>query len=126
MLRSIEEKGYTQPTPIQDKIIFPILQGRDVVGLANTGTGKTAAFLFPLIEKVLQNPHEQILIIAPTRELALQIGQELQSITKRMRVYSVICVGGEQIWIQIRKLRYKNNFVIGTPGRLIDLVKRGA
>jgi|TARA_Y100000310_G_scaffold320806_1_gene377628 superfamily II DNA/RNA helicase len=126
LLRSIEEKGYTQPTPIQDKIIFPILQGRDVVGLANTGTGKTAAFLFPLIEKVLQNPHEQILIIAPTRELALQIGQELQSITKRMRVYSVICVGGEQIWIQIRKLRYKNNFVIGTPGRLIDLVKRGA
>lgn len=126
LLRSIGQKGYSQPTPIQDKIIPSILQGKDVVGLANTGTGKTAAFLIPLIEKVLQNPHEQILIVTPTRELALQIEQELQGITKHMRVYSITCVGGEYIRIQIRKLRHKNNFIIGTPGRLIDLVKRGA
>ena len=124
LLRSIEQRGYALPTPIQDKIIPPILQGKDVVGLANTGTGKTAAFLIPLVEKVLQNPHEQILVVLPTRELALQIGQELQSITKHMRIYSVTCVGGEYIGIQIRRLRYKNNFIIGTPGRLIDLVKR--
>ncbi|HDZ54310.1 MAG TPA: DEAD/DEAH box helicase [Candidatus Nealsonbacteria bacterium] len=125
LLRSIEQRGYLQPTPIQDKIIPSILRGKDVVGLSNTGTGKTAAFLIPLIEKVLQNPHEQILVVLPTRELALQIEQELQSITKHMRIYSITCIGGEHIRIQIRQLRYKSNFIIGTPGRLIDLVKRG-
>lgn len=125
LLRSIGQEGYLHPTPIQDKIILSILRGKDMVGFSNTGTGKTAAFLIPLIEKVLQNPHEQILIVIPTRELALQIEQELQSITKHMRVYSITCVGGEHIGIQIRKLRYKSNFIIGTPGRLIDLVKRG-
>lgn len=125
LLRSIEQKGYARPTPIQDKIIPLILQGRDVVGLANTGTGKTAAFLIPLIEKVLQSPQKQILVVLPTRELALQIEQELQGITRHMRVCSVTCVGGERIGTQIQKLRYKNNFIIGTPGRLIDLAKRG-
>ena len=126
LLRSIEQNGYKKPTPIQDRIIPSILLEKDVVGLANTGTGKTAAFLFPLIEKVLKNSDEQILIITPTRELAPQIEQELQKVTKRMNIYSVTCVGGEYIRIQIRKLREKNNFIIGTPGRLIDLVKRGA
>ena len=125
LLRSIKQKGYAQPTPIQDKIIPSILKGKDMVGLSNTGTGKTAAFLIPLIEKVLQNPREQILIATPTRELALQIEQDLWSLTKGMRVYSITCVGGEYIGLQIRKLRYKSNFIIGTPGRLIDLVKRG-
>ncbi|MCK4781743.1 DEAD/DEAH box helicase [Candidatus Parcubacteria bacterium] len=126
LLHSVRRSGYAQPTPIQDKIIPSILQGKDVVGLANTGTGKTAAFLIPLIEKVLQNTHEQILIITPTRELAPQIEQELQNITKQMCVYFTTCVGGEHMGPQIRKLRRKNNFIIGTPGRLIDLVKRGA
>ena len=125
LLRSIEQLRYAQPTPIQDKIIVPILQKKDVVGLANTGTGKTAAFLIPLIENVLQNSHEQILITTPTRELAQQIEQELRGLTKQMRIYSVACVGGEHIGIQIRKLQRKSNFIIGTPGRLIDLVKRG-
>ncbi|MCH7598092.1 DEAD/DEAH box helicase [Patescibacteria group bacterium] len=125
LLRSIEQLRYAQPTPIQDKIIVPILQKKDVVGLANTGTGKTAAFLIPLIENVLQNSHEQILITTPTRELAQQIEQELRGLTKQMRIYSVACIGGEHIGIQIRKLQRKSNFIIGTPGRLIDLVKRG-
>lgn len=125
LLRAIEQRGYAHPTPIQDNIIPSILEGKDVVGLANTGTGKTAAFLIPLVERVLQNPKEQILIATPTRELALQIEEELQSITKNMRIFSVVCVGGEYIGIQTRKLRYKSNFIIGTPGRLIDLVKRG-
>lgn len=124
LLHAIKHKGYTQPTPIQDKIIPLILQGKDVVGLANTGTGKTAAFLIPLIKKLSQKPDEQILIVAPTRELAQQIEQELRSITKSMRIYSVACVGGERIGIQIKKLRLKNDFIIGTPGRLIDLVKQ--
>lgn len=125
ILRSIKQKGYFKPTPIQDKIIPLILQGKDVVGLSNTGTGKTAAFLIPLVEKVSKNPNEQILIVTPTRELAQQIQQDLWSITKNMRIYSVICVGGEYIGAQIRRLKSKNNFIIGTPGRLIDLVKRG-
>jgi len=126
LLKSIESRGYTQPTPIQDKIIPSIVQGKDVVGLANTGTGKTAAFLIPLVEKVLQNSKEQVLIITPTRELATQIEKELQGITRKMRIFSVLCVGGEYIGSQIRKLRHNNNFIIGTPGRLIDLAKRGS
>jgi len=77
ILRSIKQKGYFKPTPIQDKIIPLILQGKDVVGLSNTGTGKTAAFLIPLVEKVSKNPNEQILIVTPTRELAQQIQQDL-------------------------------------------------
>ncbi|MDA1337588.1 MAG: DEAD/DEAH box helicase [bacterium] len=126
LLNCIAQKGYTQPTPIQDKIIPIILEGKDVVGLANTGTGKTAAFLIPLIEKVLKNPREQVLVVLPTRELAMQIEQELQGITKNMRIYSITCVGGEYIGMQMRKLRYNSNFIIGTPGRLLDLVKRRA
>lgn len=125
LLRSVRDNKYKQPTPIQDKIIPAILQGEDVIGLANTGTGKTAAFLIPLIEKVLQNPQKQILIITPTRELAPQIEKELQGIVRQMQIYSITCVGGERIGIQVRKLRHKSNFVIGTPGRLIDLAKRG-
>tara|TARA_Y100000310_G_C20624034_1_gene784875 strand:- start:67 stop:1308 length:1242 start_codon:yes stop_codon:yes gene_type:complete len=125
LFSAIKSKGYTEPTHIQDKIIFPIMQGKDVVGLSNTGTGKTAAFLIPLIEKVLHNPREQIFIVTPTRELALQIEQELIGLTGEMRISSVTCVGGESIGSQIRKLKRKNNFVIGTPGRLLDLVKRG-
>ncbi len=124
LLDSIQEKGYADPTPIQDKIIPIVLQGKDVVGLSNTGTGKTDAFLIPLIEKILQNSNEQILIVTPTRELAPQIEEALKSITNQMRISSITCVGGEYIRMQIRKLKYKNNFIIGTPGRLLDLVKR--
>ncbi len=121
---NIISKGYTLPTPIQDKTIPHILKGSDVVGLANTGTGKTAAFLIPLINKVLANPKEKILIMAPTRELAIQIDQELKGFTRGMRVYSVCCVGGAPISKQIQSLRYLNNFIIGTPGRLKDLIER--
>ena len=124
LLRSIIQKKYIQPTPIQDKIIPSVLEGKDMVGLANTGTGKTAAFLIPLIERVLRDQRGQILIVTPTRELALQIEEELESITRQMRIYSTVCVGGEYIGIQVRKLKRKNNFIIGTPGRLIDLVNR--
>ena len=124
LLRTIGENKYTAPTPIQDKIIPAILNGEDVIGLANTGTGKTAAFLIPLIEKVIHNPQEEVLIVTPTRELALQIEQELQGLTRGMRIFSVTCIGGEYIGIQLRKLKRKSNFIIGTPGRLIDLVNR--
>ena len=125
MLKSnILTKGYNTPTPIQDKTIPHILQGADVVGIANTGTGKTAAFLIPLINKVLKNPKENILVLVPTRELAIQIDDEFRSFVNKLNMYSVCCVGGASIFFQMKQLRYKNNFVIGTPGRVKDLVDR--
>ncbi len=123
--RAIIAKGYTTPSPIQDQAIPLILEGRDVVGIANTGTGKTAAFLLPLIEKVIKNKQEQILIVAPTRELAIQIDQEFKDLTRGSGFFSVCCVGGVNIVGQLRELRYFNNFIIGTPGRLKDLIERG-
>jgi ATP-dependent RNA helicase RhlE len=121
---NVIKKGYTTPTPIQDKAIPHVLKGEDVVGIANTGTGKTAAFLIPLINKVIKNPNENILVMVPTRELAIQIDEELKALTPGMKIYSVCCVGGAPISMQIRDLRYKNNFIIGTPGRLKDLERR--
>src|SRR3989338_1514191 len=97
LVAAIASKGYKTPTPIQDKIIPHIIDGLDVVGIADTGSGKTAAFLVPLINKVLQNPREQILIVAPTRELALQIDQEFKSFVRGTRIFSVCCVGGASI-----------------------------
>lgn len=121
---NIIKKGYTLPTPIQDRSIPHVLRGLDVVGIANTGTGKTAAFLIPLINKVVVNKKEKVLIIVPTRELAIQIDQELKGFTPMMQIFSVVCVGGASISPQIRDLRYHNNFIIGTPGRLKDLIER--
>lgn len=123
---NIVSKGYINPMPIQDRTIPLILQGKDVVGIANTGTGKTAAFLIPLINKVLLNPREQVLVVVPTRELAQQIDEELQGFTKGMKIFSVCCVGGAPIGKQLRDLRYEHQFVIGTPGRLKDLIERRA
>lgn len=122
---NIITKGYTTPTPIQDKAIPYILKGEDVVGIANTGTGKTAAFLIPLIDKVLKNRQEQILIVVPTRELAIQIQDELRGFTRTLSIFSVCCVGGAPIGPQMKQLRMDNNFIIGTPGRLKDLIERG-
>lgn len=117
--------GITTPTPIQDQIIPHILEGKDVIGLANTGTGKTAAFLVPLIHKTLHEYNRETLILAPTRELAIQIQEELRKLTPGMRLYSTVCVGGTPIRPQIMGLKRKNHFVIGTPGRVIDLMDRG-
>ena len=118
-------RGYKAPTPIQDRVIPYILRGSDVVGIANTGTGKTAAFLIPLINKVLLKPNEQVLVVVPTRELAIQIQDELRSFTKGMKLFSVCCVGGASIGRQKSELRYQNSFIIGTPGRLKDLIEQG-
>ena len=124
LIRAIAAKGYKIPTPIQDKIMAPVIEGSDVVGIANTGTGKTAAFLISLINKVLLNPREKVLIITPTRELALQIDQEFKFFARGMRMFSVCCVGGMGIGKQISELHYRYNFIIGTPGRLKDLIER--
>lgn len=123
--KAVITKGYMTPTPVQDLAIPHILRGEDVVGIANTGTGKTAAFLLPLIHKVLGNMDEQVLIIVPTRELAVQIDMELKSFTAGLKIFSACVYGGASIGGQIRELRYHNNFIIGTPGRLKDLIGRG-
>lgn len=121
---NIRSKGYTQPTPIQDKTIPLILQGKDVVGIANTGTGKTAAFLIPLLNKVIRDRSQKVLIMAPTRELAMQINQEFMYFVRGFGIYSVPCIGGASIRNQIVALRRTQNFIIGTPGRIKDLVDR--
>lgn len=119
---NIEAKGYELPTPIQDQSIPFITSGRDVLGIANTGTGKTAAFLLPLINKMLKDRSQKVLILAPTRELAVQIDDEFRSFTRGMGLYSVVCIGGASINVQMQNLRRRYNVVIATPGRLRDLL----
>lgn len=119
--QNIAKHGYDTPTPIQDQAMPEIFAGRDVAGVANTGTGKTAAFLIPLINKVIKNNKSRTLIITPTRELAVQIEKELRLFSENLRVSSVICIGGVSIRPQINRLYNRPNFVMGTPGRLIDL-----
>ncbi len=122
--KNIVAKGYITPTPIQDRSIPHILRGADLVGIANTGTGKTAAFLVPLINKILNDRAQKILVMVPTRELATQIADELRGFTGGLRIFSATCVGGASIGNQISDLRRNPNFVIGTPGRLKDLIER--
>lgn len=123
LLENIEKKGYTMPTPIQQQTIPHILSGRDVIGIANTGTGKTAAFLIPLVNKIYNDKGERALIIAPTRELAVQIHEELRSFTKGLGVFSALLIGGMSIKRQSGELRQNPHFVIGTPGRIRDLIR---
>lgn len=121
---NITNKGYKSPTPIQDKTIGPILEGHDIVGIANTGTGKTAAFLLPLITKVAANRLQKVLILAPTRELAQQIYDEFFIFSKGLQMSGAILLGGVGMGAQISALRRNPNFVIATPGRLKDIAKR--
>lgn len=123
---NIHYKKYGLPTQIQDRTIPEILSGEDVVGIANTGTGKTAAFLIPLIDKVYKNRSEKVFILAPTRELALQINEELYSFARGMGIYSALCIGGMPMFRQLKDLRRNPNFVIGTPGRVKDLIEERA
>ncbi len=125
LLSNVTRHGYTEPTPIQDQAIPVLMNGQDVVGIANTGTGKTAAFLLPLINKLLLDQDQGVLIVTPTRELALQIFEELQAFTVGLRLGNALCIGGMNINAQISRLRNNPHFVIGTPGRLKDLINRG-
>lgn len=124
IIKNLEKKGITEPTPIQGMSIPGILQGRDVVGIANTGTGKTAAFALPLIQRAHKKPDTRVLIMAPTRELAEQINREVKAFSEGMSITSVVCVGGLSIEEQQKKLKRQPMFVIGTPGRLLDLKNR--
>ncbi len=122
--KNISLRGYVDPTPIQDQAIKTLLEGKDLVGIANTGTGKTAAFLIPLINKVARDRAEKVLIVAPTRELAVQIQKEFESFVGGIGMSSVLCIGGVSMGGQVGGLKRNPAFVIGTPGRLKDLCKR--
>ncbi len=121
---NIQNKGYKIPTPIQIQSIPAILEGRDLIGLANTGTGKTAAFLIPIIDKIFKDRNQKAFIITPTRELAVQINEELKSFSQNMSLYSGLLIGGSNMHRQISDLRRNPHVVIGTPGRLKDLMER--
>lgn len=121
---NIKLRGYTTMTPIQEKAIPAILEGRDVIGIANTGTGKTGAFLIPIINGILKDRTTRALIITPTRELALQIRDELRKLTTGLPVYSAFCIGKSSMQNQIHELKRNPSVVIGTPGRLKDLIER--
>lgn len=122
---NIAKKGYVTPSAIQDQAIPHIIDGKDVIGLANTGTGKTAAFLLPIIERqsgIMLRP--SVLIVAPTRELAQQIDEQFREFSRGLNLYSTLIVGGVNIDRQIRELKRRPHVIIGTPGRLKDLLKR--
>ncbi len=122
--RNIIDHGYTIPTPIQEKTIPPLLSGRDIIGIANTGTGKTAAFLISLINKAYLDRNQRVLIVVPTRELAIQIADEFKIFARGMDLESVAAIGGTSINRQTHIIRHNPHFVIGTPGRLKDLIQR--
>lgn len=124
LVENIKTKGYVKATEIQDKVIPEIMAGRDVLGVANTGTGKTAAYILPLINKIINHPEERVIILAPTRELAVQIKEELRSFTWGLKVFTTLAIGGAFIREQIIKIKRGPNVIIGTPGRIMDLGKR--
>ena len=129
LLKAVGELGFTQPTPIQEKAIPVLLSGtKDLIGLAQTGTGKTAAFGLPLLQLVdVEKKHPQALVICPTRELCLQIVNEIELFKKHMRGVNVVAVyGGSSITMQVRDIRRGVQIVVATPGRLIDLIERKA
>lgn len=124
IIKAIHDMGFEEPSPIQAACIPSILEGKDVLGQAQTGTGKTAAFGIPIIEKVTTVPKIQALILTPTRELAIQVSGELQKIATHKRVKTLPIYGGQSIGHQIRALKQGVQVVIGTPGRLLDHIRR--
>ncbi|HVP23701.1 MAG TPA: DEAD/DEAH box helicase [Conexivisphaerales archaeon] len=123
LLRSLKDMGFTEPFPIQERAIGPILEGIDVIGQAKTGSGKTAAFGLPLLQMVDPRANRvQALILAPTRELAVQITEELRRLGKYMGVRMVTVYGGQSINVQLEELADGADIVVGTPGRIIDFI----
>jgi ATP-dependent RNA helicase RhlE len=120
---NLEAKGITAPTAIQDQAIPLALAGRDIIGLADTGSGKTAAFAVPLLQGLMTAPG-RALVIAPTRELAQQVDAEFRSIGKGSNIRGATLIGGAGIGPQLRDLRHKPEIVIGTPGRIKDHCNR--
>ncbi len=126
IMRSIKELGFTKPFPIQEQAIPELLQGNDVIGQAHTGTGKTATFGIPMLQNIMHGGGIQGLVIAPTRELAIQITEEIKKVGKYTKIKVVTVYGGQGIGIQLDALRRKPEIVVATPGRLIDHLDNGS
>ena len=124
LARNIADRAYTNPTKIQSEAIPHILQGKDLLGLASTGSGKTASFLIPMMDKILRDNTQRCLIIVPTRELAAQVQKELNMFAIKTPIKSVLIIGGENMRRQADQLYKRPQFVIGTPGRLKDMANR--
>ena len=126
VMKGIEELGFTELFPIQAQAIIPLLDGKDVIGQAQTGTGKTAAFGIPMVERVdPKNKRVQGLVLAPTRELAIQVAEHISRFSRYTKLNVLPVYGGESIGKQIRALERGVHIVVGTPGRTIDHLKRG-
>jgi ATP-dependent RNA helicase RhlE len=130
LLRAVRDEGYTQPTPVQAQVIPLVLAGRDVVACAQTGTGKTAAFVLPLLQRLAAEPQQsgarlRVLILTPTRELAAQIGQSISVYGRHLRVRHTVIYGGVGQKLQERALSRRPEILVATPGRLLDLMQQG-
>ncbi len=127
ILHDIAQAGFSEPTPIQAQAIPPGLAGRDVLGCAQTGTGKTAAFVIPMVERLAAGPkgHPRALILAPTRELAIQIQETIDKLGRSRHVFATTVVGGADMNAQMRGLRRRPDIIVATPGRLLDHMWNG-
>lgn len=127
ILKAVLEAGYETPSPIQAQSIAPLLEGRDLLGQAQTGTGKTAAFALPLLSRLdakVKTP--QMLVLAPTRELAIQVAEAIQSYARHIKGLHVLPIyGGQSMGIQLRQLQRNPQVIVGTPGRILDHIRRG-
>lgn len=123
---NLQARGITTPSPIQDQAVPEGLAGHDLVGIANTGTGKTIAFALPVLHQVLTRRGARVLIMAPTRELAAQIEDECKMLAKGSGIYGALLIGGSSMGAQLKSLRTNPSIVIGTPGRIKDHLQRGS
>lgn len=121
---NIERKKFVKPSPIQDQTIKHALLGKDIIGIADTGTGKTAAFALPIIQKLITDRNASAIVIAPTRELAQQIEVEFHDFAIGLNVRSAVLIGGQPMYKQIRQLSARPRLIIGTPGRIKDHIER--
>jgi ATP-dependent RNA helicase DeaD len=127
ILKAVNQAGYETPSPIQAQSIAPLLEGRDLLGQAQTGTGKTAAFALPLLSRIdTKTKMPQMLVLAPTRELAIQVAEAIQSYARHMKGFHVLPIyGGQSMGIQLRQLQRNPQVIVGTPGRILDHLRRG-
>ena len=124
LLEVVDSLRFTVPTPIQHKTIPTAIEGKDVIGVAQTGTGKTLAFGIPMIQRLAAQPHGRGLILAPTRELAIQINEALVKLAHTFHIKTVVIIGGESMYAQVKRLRMSPQIIIATPGRLNDLINQ--
>lgn len=122
--KNLQKIGYNKLTNIQEKVIPLVLSGKDVIGQSRTGTGKTASFIIPVLEKIEKSLHPQVLVLVPTRELACQVSEESQKLSQHLKLRSLAVYGGDSMERQLRAFRNGVDVVVGTPGRITDHLKR--